>query len=111
LLAGIFRARLPPGGSVTFAFSTNPAPPLADRTALAAREALDQKLLEYWIAAHPRASLEAPPWIWQLVLAAGQFPVRRRAPDESERWSILAGYPWFGEWGRDAMIALPGVAL
>jgi predicted glycogen debranching enzyme len=111
LLAGIFRARLPPGGSVTIAFSTNPAPPLADRTALAAREALDQKLLEYWIAAHPRASLEAPPWIWQLVLAAGQFPVRRRAPDESERWSVLAGYPWFGEWGRDAMIALPGVAL
>jgi predicted glycogen debranching enzyme len=111
LLAGIFRARLPPGGSVTIAFSTDPAPPLENRTALAAREALDQKLLEYWIAAHPRASLEAPPWIWQLVLAAAQFPVRQRTSDESERWSILAGYPWFGEWGRDAMIALPGVVL
>ncbi len=111
LLAGVFRARLPPGGSVTIAFSTNPAPPLPNRFALDAREALDQKLLEYWIAAHPRASLEAPPWIWQLVLAAGQFPVRRRVSDDSERWSILAGYPWFGEWGRDAMIALPGVAL
>jgi predicted glycogen debranching enzyme len=23
--------------------------------------------------------------------------------------SIVAGYPWFGEWGRDTMIALPGL--
>jgi predicted glycogen debranching enzyme len=111
LLAGIFRATLAPGGSVTFAFSTDPAPPLQDRAALTAREALDQKLLEYWIAAHPRAALEAPHWIWQLVLAAAQFPVRRRASDGRDRWSIMAGYPWFGEWGRDAMIALSGITL
>lgn len=25
--------------------------------------------------------------------------------------SVLAGFPWFGEWGRDAMIALPGLTL
>ena len=111
LLAGVFRARLSPGSSVTFAFSTDPAPLLEDRAALAAREGLDQRLLEYWIAAHPRAALEAPHWIWQLVLAAAQFPVRRRISDGRERWSIVAGYPWFGEWGRDAMIALPGLAL
>ncbi len=24
---------------------------------------------------------------------------------------LIAGYPWFGEWGRDTFIALPGVAL
>ena len=111
LLAGVFKARLPPGGSITFAFSTDPAPPLADRSALAAREALDQKLLEYWIAAHPRAALEAPHWIWQLVRAAAQFPMQRRTSDGRERWAIVAGYPWFGEWGRDTMIALPGLAL
>jgi predicted glycogen debranching enzyme len=111
LLAAIFKARLSPGGSVTFAFSTDPNPPLANRTALAAREDLDQKELEYWIAAHPRAALEAPHWIWQLVLAAAQFPARCRTSDGRERWSIVAGYPWFGEWGRDAMIALPGLAL
>ena len=23
--------------------------------------------------------------------------------------SVVAGYPWFGEWGRDTMIALPGL--
>ena len=25
--------------------------------------------------------------------------------------TILAGYPWFGDWGRDTMIALPGLTL
>lgn len=29
----------------------------------------------------------------------------------SERTSILAGYPWFTDWGRDTMIALPGLCL
>ena len=71
LLAGVFRAHLSPGGSATFALSTEAAPALAGRAGLAAREALDQRLLENWIAAHPRASLEAPHWIWQFVLAAG----------------------------------------
>jgi len=28
-----------------------------------------------------------------------------------ERTSIIAGYPWFTDWGRDTMIALPGVCL
>lgn len=111
LLAGVFRASLAPGGSVTFAFSTDPKPPLQGRAALTAREGLDQRLLENWIAAHPRAALEAPHWIWQLVLAAAQFPARARTSDARERWSIVAGYPWFGEWGRDAMIALPGLTL
>jgi len=27
------------------------------------------------------------------------------------RTSIIAGYPWFADWGRDTMIALPGIAL
>src|SRR5690242_13342170 len=111
LLAGVFKTRLAPGNSVTFAFSTDPRPPLTGGSALAAREVLDQNLLEYWIAAHPRAALDAPHWIWQLVLAAAQFPVRRQTSKGRERWAIVAGYPWFGEWGRDTMIALPGLAL
>jgi len=111
LLAAVFKARLSSGASVTLAFSTDPKPQLENRASLIAREDLDQKLLEYWIAAHPRAALEAPHWIWQLVLAAAQFAARRRTSDGGVRWSIVAGYPWFGEWGRDAMIALPGLAL
>ena len=25
--------------------------------------------------------------------------------------TVIAGYPWFGDWGRDTMIALPGLTL
>ncbi len=28
-----------------------------------------------------------------------------------ERTALLAGYPWFTDWGRDTMIALPGACL
>lgn len=47
----------------------------------------------------------------QLTLAADQFIVRRAIPDDSEGLSVIAGYPWFGDWGRDTMIALPGLTL
>nr|HRC86116.1 amylo-alpha-1,6-glucosidase [Thermoanaerobaculia bacterium] len=41
-----------------------------------------------------------------LALAADQFLVRR-----GELRTIVAGYPWFVDWGRDAMISLPGLCL
>lgn len=42
----------------------------------------------------------------QLVLAADQFIVER-----GSGYSIIAGYPWFSDWGRDTMIALNGLTL
>jgi predicted glycogen debranching enzyme len=39
--------------------------------------------------------------------AADQFMVRRADGGES----MIAGYHWFCDWGRDTMIALPGLAL
>jgi len=41
-----------------------------------------------------------------LAAAADQFIVRR-----GEQHTIIAGYHWFGDWGRDTMIALPGLTL
>lgn len=41
-----------------------------------------------------------------LVLAADQFIVKR-----GEGHTVIAGYPWFSDWGRDTMIALPGLTL
>ena len=38
--------------------------------------------------------------------AAEQFIVKRNG-----RTDIIAGYPWFGRWGRDTFIALPGLTL
>jgi len=44
--------------------------------------------------------------VQQLTVAADQFLASRR-----EGPTIMAGYPWFTDWGRDAMIALPGLTL
>ena len=38
--------------------------------------------------------------------AADQFIVKRNGKTE-----VIAGYPWFGRWGRDTFIALPGLTL
>jgi len=42
-----------------------------------------------------------------LALAADAFVVRRG----DDLRTIVAGYPWFSDWGRDTMIALPGLCL
>jgi len=41
-----------------------------------------------------------------LALAADQFIVKR-----GDKRTVLAGYPWFTDWGRDTMISLPGLTL
>ena len=43
----------------------------------------------------------------RLKLAADQFIVKRT----DGLHTVLAGYPWFTDWGRDTMIALPGLCL
>lgn len=43
-----------------------------------------------------------------LLLAADQFIVDRKSTGSK---TILAGYPWFSDWGRDSLIALPGLTL
>jgi predicted glycogen debranching enzyme len=52
-----------------------------------------------------------PGWVRQLTLAADQFLVTRRGDDGTTGTTVIAGYPWFTDWGRDTMIALPGLAL
>ena len=44
----------------------------------------------------------------QLAMAAAEFVAYRESTDGK---TILAGYPFFGDWGRDTMIALPGCVL
>ena len=53
----------------------------------------------------------APKWIEQLVLAADQFIVDRPLTNNPEGKTIIAGYPWFTDWGRDTMISLPGLTI
>ena len=47
----------------------------------------------------------------QLVIAADQVLVERSLAEGQQSLSVIAGYPWFGDWGRDAMISLPGLTL
>jgi predicted glycogen debranching enzyme len=42
----------------------------------------------------------------RLALAADQFIVKR-----GDLNTVIAGYPWFADWGRDTMISLPGLCL
>ena len=53
----------------------------------------------------------APQWVERLVLAADDFVFARPLEGVPDGESVIAGYPWFGDWGRDTMIALPGLAL
>jgi len=59
---------------------------------------------------HPGTSEEAPDTFSALFRAADAFLVRRTVGGE-DLTTVIAGYPWFGDWGRDAMIALPGLAI
>jgi predicted glycogen debranching enzyme len=45
-----------------------------------------------------------------LCLTADRF-IAKRQTDHTQRTTILAGYPWFADWGRDAFISLPGLLL
>ncbi|MBK9171216.1 MAG: glycogen debranching enzyme family protein [Bryobacterales bacterium] len=57
-------------------------------------------------AAVVAASPSPEPMVRALTAAADQFIVER-----GDLKTIVAGYPWFSDWGRDTMIALPGLTL
>ena len=46
----------------------------------------------------------------RLAAASDLFVVSRRV-DGREGESVIAGYPWFADWGRDTMISLPGLLI
>jgi predicted glycogen debranching enzyme len=111
LFAALFRAKLEAGSSVTLVASTEAGASLDVETARAERANYEVKLFQDWQAKNEALAEEAPSWLWQLILAADQFIVKRSLPEEPDGRSIIAGYHWFGDWGRDTMIALPGLTL
>jgi len=111
LFAALFRAKLEVGSSFTLVVSTEAAAALDVETARAERANYEVKLFHDWQAKNETLAGEAPSWLWQLILAADQFIVKRSLPEEPDGRSIIAGYHWFGDWGRDTMIALPGLTL
>jgi len=98
---GIFSAELLAGQSLFFTATAEESEPAAGDEVLAALVDRSRRL----DAALPKS---APPWVQALATASDQFIVRRGSEDAAGA-SIIAGYPWFTDWGRDTMIALPGL--
>ena len=101
---------LPSGKWVGFAAGLAPqtAPDLD--AALVRRRDHDRQVLQRTLAADP-VFAAAPGWVMRLVLATDAFVIDRPLPGDREGQSVIAGYPWFGDWGRDTMISLPGLCL
>jgi predicted glycogen debranching enzyme len=98
--AGAFVCELDPGGSadvVAYAGDLAVAPPSAAALVAAARDRARALALRAAAGDDVQA---------RLATAADQFVVHTaRGP------TVLAGYPWFGEWSRDTMISYEGLLL
>jgi len=88
---GYFEMPIKKGESVVFSASTSEVAP----------GGLKRKFTSEMNLRIPKDSLKAC-----LLNAAQQFIVRKK--DSTE---IKAGFPWFGTWGRDTFMALPGLTL
>jgi len=113
---GVFRLTLKPGHPAGLTASTEP---WEKALAVTASHALERELdrRRKLLAAAPvaRTSFGA-----ELVLAADQFVITpgTRAADTArahahgdEARTVVAGYHWFTDWGRDTMISLEGLTL
>lgn len=105
LLAANIESPLHEGQTLTLVCTTEEKPDLNIENTYKRKQRREQALLD-----NSRIK-DAPDWIDQLILAADQFIVQRDAGKNIDGRSIIAGYPWFGDWGRDTMISLPGLVL
>lgn len=114
---GAFTVQLRPNRPVTLVVSTEDWPSimaLDPETALTADQARRERLIQA-AASSVRTGPAA-----ELVLAADQFIItpagrvedaaRARAAGDEVR-TVIAGYHWFTDWGRDTMISLEGLTL
>jgi predicted glycogen debranching enzyme len=116
LCAGCFTAPLQPGESLTITAgvlrqddsqTSSAAAPSAVLSQAAWRRRAEHETAVLAAWERTGSAVQAPGWMRQCVLAADQFLVA----GESNARFVIAGYHWFGAWGRDTMIALPGLTL
>ena len=117
---GYFRAQLAPGSDVTLIASTESWETIAAIDPAEALATERERRARLIAAADPAARSGAAA---ELVLAADQFIVRpsfrAHGPEDETRAragggearTIIAGYHWFTDWGRDTMISLEGLTL
>ncbi len=114
---GYFRAELTCGEEATLVASTDEWSAVTAMTPDAALASERERRRRLVCAAHPAAQHGAAA---ELVLAADQFIIqpstrlgdaaRAHAAGDDVR-TIIAGYHWFTDWGRDTMISLEGLTL
>jgi predicted glycogen debranching enzyme len=113
---GYFRADLSHDRTVTLVASTEPWEHVQAVDPEHAQAAEGERRARLVRAAQP-AVREGP--AAELVLAADQFIITPRRPEDTARQraageearSVIAGYHWFTDWGRDTMISLEGLTL
>jgi predicted glycogen debranching enzyme len=54
------------------------------------------------------AEKKLPGFVQDLLISSRQFVVRRRSTQGN---TLIAGYHWFTDWGRDTMIAMRGISI
>ena len=59
-------------------------------------------------AAEPVSHREIPRFVEDLLVSSRQFVVQRQSTGGS---TLIAGYHWFTDWGRDTMIAMRGISI
>ena len=107
-LPGLLRARLQPGESLTVIATTERVASIDRDVAAAYERARTRQDALRRSARDDQGHLGD--FEKQLIGASDQFVVQRQVGDASLH-TVIAGYHWFGDWGRDTMIALEGLTL
>jgi len=95
---GFVEIQLKPGQITQLIFSTDEAIVHADGTKLKASA----------IERYESLRLTDDCFLNDLLVSGDQFIVERKS---TESHSIIAGYHWFTDWGRDSMIAMRGLCI
>lgn len=103
--AGTFAAALSLGEQLAIRMSTLEPDNRTAGDSLTAEQGRQTQALER------AGALGADLFTQQLILAADQFIVERHRDGAAIGKTVIAGYHWFNDWGRDTMIALPGLTL
>ncbi|MEM6614128.1 MAG: amylo-alpha-1,6-glucosidase [Cyanobacteria bacterium P01_C01_bin.72] len=106
LHAATVEITLQPGETITLVASTEKEPQAGSQSA---RKKRDRQLIDLFCERNQLSSV--PNWIERLVLASDQFVVDRPLTDNPDGKTVIAGYPWFTDWGRDTMISLSGLTI
>ncbi|UCG32809.1 MAG: glycogen debranching enzyme family protein [Phycisphaerales bacterium] len=95
---GIIEFTLAPGSAASLVAAAGHTPDASPQDIIAAEQAHRQSQVFPMLGSDEEAI--------ELARATRHYLVRRGAG-----WTVIAGYPWFGDWGRDTFIALPGLTL